>query len=152
MSANQSLWSPQLSWVEYAHNSITSAATGQFLFKVFLGYLPPLLPAVEGDHTVPSVQHHHHWSSAPEDQRKKQTPGRSSQGPSYQPGQKVRLSNKNIPLGTDSKTLAPCFFGSYEVLALIKFFWIVKTLTPVFKNTFKSFCIWQLCSKICKLV
>lgn len=54
--------------------------------------------------------------------------------------------------GPTLKTLAPCFFGSYEVLALIKFFWIVKTLTPVFKNTFKFFCIWQLCSKICKLV
>lgn len=32
-STNPSLWSPQLPWIEYVHNSITTAATGLSLFK-----------------------------------------------------------------------------------------------------------------------
>lgn len=37
-------WSKQLSWVEYTHNSLSSAATGMSLFMVMLGYQTPLFP------------------------------------------------------------------------------------------------------------
>uniref|UniRef100_A0A3Q2W0Y3 Gypsy retrotransposon integrase-like protein 1 n=1 Tax=Haplochromis burtoni TaxID=8153 RepID=A0A3Q2W0Y3_HAPBU len=58
VSTNQSTWSEQLSWIEYAHNSLTSSATGVSHFEASLGYQLPLFPAVEGEQFVPSVQQH----------------------------------------------------------------------------------------------
>lgn len=57
-SHNQLTWSEQLLWIEYVYNSHTSTATGKSPFEASLGYQPPLLPAIEGEHTVPSVQAH----------------------------------------------------------------------------------------------
>ncbi|XP_025754957.1 uncharacterized protein LOC112842489 [Oreochromis niloticus] len=54
----KSTWSEQLPWIEYAHNSHTSAATGKSPFEASLGYQLPLLPAIKGEHSVPSVQAH----------------------------------------------------------------------------------------------
>lgn len=56
-SHNQAIWSEHLPWIEYAPNSHTSSASGVSPFKASLGYQPPLFPKVEGEHTVPSVQH-----------------------------------------------------------------------------------------------
>uniref|UniRef100_A0AAX7UFC4 Integrase catalytic domain-containing protein n=1 Tax=Astatotilapia calliptera TaxID=8154 RepID=A0AAX7UFC4_ASTCA len=58
ISSNQSTWSEQLAWVEYAYNSSTSAATGVSPFEASLGYQPPLLSISEGELAVPSVQLH----------------------------------------------------------------------------------------------
>ena len=58
VARNPSAWSEHLSWIEYAHNSLPSAATGMSPFECSLGYLPPLFPAQEEDISVPSVQHH----------------------------------------------------------------------------------------------
>uniref|UniRef100_A0AAZ1XHU1 Integrase catalytic domain-containing protein n=1 Tax=Oreochromis aureus TaxID=47969 RepID=A0AAZ1XHU1_OREAU len=57
-STNQTIWSEELPWIEYAHNSLTASATGRSPFEASLGYQPPLFPAVEGEHSVPSVQAH----------------------------------------------------------------------------------------------
>lgn len=57
-SSKQTMWSDQLVWVEYAHNSSTSTATGVSPFKVSLSYQPPRLSIMEGELVVPSVQHH----------------------------------------------------------------------------------------------
>lgn len=57
-SSKQTMWSDQLAWVEYAHNSSTSTATGVSPFEVSLDYQPPLLSIMEGELVVPSVQHH----------------------------------------------------------------------------------------------
>ena len=53
-----STWSQQLPWIEYSHNSLTSAVTGLSPFESSLGYQPPLFPELERDLDVPSVQHH----------------------------------------------------------------------------------------------
>lgn len=55
---NPSSWSLHLPWVEYAHNALTSSATGLSPFEASLGYQPPLFPEEERDLAVTSVQHH----------------------------------------------------------------------------------------------
>ncbi|XP_034383140.1 uncharacterized protein LOC117727148 [Cyclopterus lumpus] len=57
-ASNPSSGSTYLSWIEYAHNSLTSSATGHSPFEVSLGYQPPLFPAQEVETAVPSVQLH----------------------------------------------------------------------------------------------
>lgn len=58
VSSNPSTQSEFLPWIEYAHNSPTSSATGMSPFMCALGYQPPLFPEREQEVAVPSVQHH----------------------------------------------------------------------------------------------
>ncbi|XP_036072448.1 uncharacterized protein LOC118600012 [Oryzias melastigma] len=63
---NPADWSSFLVWIEYAHNTHLSSATGVSPFEASLGYLPPLFPSQEADLAVPSVLHHlrrcrHFW-------------------------------------------------------------------------------------------
>lgn len=55
---NPATWSSHLPWIEYAHNTLISSATGLSPLEVSLGYQPPLFPEEEADLTVPSVRHH----------------------------------------------------------------------------------------------
>lgn len=45
-----------LLWIEYAHSSLVSWATGMSPFMVMCGFLPPLFPSQESEVVVPSVQ------------------------------------------------------------------------------------------------
>ncbi len=54
VSQNPSSWSQQLSWVEYAHNSLPVSATGQSPFECSLGYQPPVFSSGESEVAVPS--------------------------------------------------------------------------------------------------
>uniref|UniRef100_A0A3B4TPF0 Gypsy retrotransposon integrase-like protein 1 n=1 Tax=Seriola dumerili TaxID=41447 RepID=A0A3B4TPF0_SERDU len=56
VSQNPSLWSEQLVWIEYAHNSLPVSATGLSPFHCVFGYQPPLFPDQEGEVAVPSAQ------------------------------------------------------------------------------------------------
>ena len=56
-SHNPSSWSKQLLWIEYAHNTLPSSATGLSPFQCSWGYQPPLFPEQEHEASVPSVQH-----------------------------------------------------------------------------------------------
>lgn len=55
---NPATWSSHLPWVEYAHNSLTSSATGLLPFEASLGYWPLLFPEVETDLAVYSGPTH----------------------------------------------------------------------------------------------
>lgn len=55
VSSNPSTSSTLISWVEYAHNT-TSSATGMSPFQCVFGYQPRLVPSQEKELSVPSVQ------------------------------------------------------------------------------------------------
>ncbi|KAI3359441.1 hypothetical protein L3Q82_002949 [Scortum barcoo] len=55
VSQNQTTWSDYLTWIEYAHNALPTAATGLSPFHVVYGYQPPLFPVNEEEVTVPSA-------------------------------------------------------------------------------------------------
>jgi len=55
VSETSASWSQQLLWVEYAHNTLTSSATGMFLFQCAYRFQPPLISALLKV-SCPSVQ------------------------------------------------------------------------------------------------
>lgn len=115
-ASNAAAWSTHLAWIEYAHNSLTSTATGVSPFKASLGYQPPLFRSQESKLAVPSIQHHlchccKVWRDTcaallrTSSSNKRLADHRRRPAPEYKSGQKVWLSSKNIPLKTDSKKL-----------------------------------------------
>ncbi|XP_026028615.1 uncharacterized protein LOC113025267 [Astatotilapia calliptera] len=101
VSSNQSTWSEQLAWIEYAHNASTSTATGVSPFEASLGYLPPLLSIMEGELAIPSVQHHirrcrRAWKATraallrTAERNKSLADRRRTPAPAYRVGQKVK--------------------------------------------------------------
>uniref|UniRef100_A0A8C8DEE2 Integrase catalytic domain-containing protein n=1 Tax=Oryzias sinensis TaxID=183150 RepID=A0A8C8DEE2_9TELE len=127
---NQQDWSQFLVWIEYAHNTHPSSATGISPFEAALGYSPPLFPSQELDLAVPSVQHHLQrcqriWTQTKaallrtKESNCQIANRRRVVGPDYQPGQRVWLSTRNIPIQASSKKLAPRFIGPYVIEKLI---------------------------------
>ncbi|XP_061111878.1 desmoglein-2-like protein [Conger conger] len=55
-AANPSSWSRQLTWAEYAHNTLQNASTGLLPFEAQFGYPPPPFPEPERGGEVPSAE------------------------------------------------------------------------------------------------
>ena len=129
-SQNPTSWSEQLLWVEYAHNTLTSSATGLSPFECTYGFQPPLFPALEKEASCPSVQEfirrcRRTWTRAraallrAADRYTTASNRHRSKAPDYQPGQKVWLSTRDLPLRVESKKLAPRFIGPFEVQEIV---------------------------------
>uniref|UniRef100_A0A8C7YA87 Gypsy retrotransposon integrase-like protein 1 n=1 Tax=Oryzias sinensis TaxID=183150 RepID=A0A8C7YA87_9TELE len=129
-SRNQTSWSTLLPWVEYAHNSMTSSASGMSPFESSLGYQPPLFPEQEKEATVPSVQHLYRrcrriWREAraallrSSAANKRLADRHRLPAPTYAPGQLVLLSTANIKLRTESRKLSPKYIGPFKVERVI---------------------------------
>ncbi len=129
-SQNPSSWSQQLSWVEYAHNSLPVSGTGLSPFEGSLGYQPPIFSSLESEVAVPSahafVQRcRRTWSRARQTllqvgaRTKAKADRHRSRPPVYVVGQEVWLSSKNITLRTVCNKLASKFFGPFTVTKII---------------------------------
>uniref|UniRef100_A0A8C1X6N7 Integrase catalytic domain-containing protein n=1 Tax=Cyprinus carpio TaxID=7962 RepID=A0A8C1X6N7_CYPCA len=155
VSKNPSSWSQQISWVEYAHNSLPMSATGLSPFKCSLGYQPPIFPSLESEVAVPSahafVQRcRHTWSRACETllqvgrRTKAQADRHRSKPPVYVVGQKVWLSSKNIPLRSLSNKLAPKFIGPFTVTKIISPVMVRLKLPPAYRRVHPAFHVSKL--------
>uniref|UniRef100_A0A9J8CNB0 Chromo domain-containing protein n=1 Tax=Cyprinus carpio carpio TaxID=630221 RepID=A0A9J8CNB0_CYPCA len=129
-SHNPSSWSDQLTWAEYAHNSLPVSSTGMSPFMCSLGYQPPLFSSQGSEAAVPSVQAfvqrcRRTWRRAREalirargrvktaaDRHRRLTPH-------YVCGQRVWLSTKDLPLRVPSRKLAPKFVGPYRISKVV---------------------------------
>ena len=123
-------WSRFLPWVEYAHNSLTSSATGMSPFQVSLGYQPPMFSVQEVEASVSSPRDHlrrcrNTWHAAraallrASESMCRSANRRRVPAPAYRPGYPVWLRAKDLPLQVPSRKLAPRFVGPFPILALV---------------------------------
>ncbi|XP_026103014.1 uncharacterized protein LOC113074396 [Carassius auratus] len=129
-SNNPSSWCKQLSWAEYAHNTLPVAASGMSPFECSVGYNPPLFPSQEPDAAVPSalafVQRcRRTWEKVrrilvqASGRTKTAADRRRSSPPAYVCGQRVWLSTKDLPLRAPSRKLAPRFIGPFRITKVV---------------------------------
>ncbi|XP_071356648.1 uncharacterized protein [Trachinotus anak] len=98
-SQSPNTWSRQLTWVEYAHNSLP-CSSGLSPFQCAYGYQPPLFPALEREVGVPSAlalvrRCRHTWARARRsllrnsESYKKAADRRRTPAPTYRSGQRA---------------------------------------------------------------
>ncbi len=129
-SHNPASWSQQLTWAEYAHNTLPVAATGMSPFQSSIGYQPPLFASQEPDAAVPSAQAfvqrcRRTWERARKAliqagrRAKVAADRRRTPAPKYVCGQRVWLSTKDLPLKVPARKLAPRFIGPYRITKVL---------------------------------
>ncbi|KAI3371470.1 hypothetical protein L3Q82_023567 [Scortum barcoo] len=107
VAQNQTTWSQHLTWIEYAHNTLPTAATGLSPFHVVHGYQPQVFSACEQEVTVPSAhalvrRSHKIWEAARDMLQKGQARMKAAAdrgrrpAPAYQPGQKVSPGHSRV--------------------------------------------------------
>ena len=126
---NPSTWSKHLVWVEYAHNSSPTSATGLSPFHCALGNQPPLFPDDEMEVSVPSahamVQRCRRiWAATRKvlirqgDRVKKMADRKRRLTPNYCPGQSVAVSQRSTSQG-HLQEVGSTVRGSFPVTRLV---------------------------------
>ncbi|KAL0159750.1 hypothetical protein M9458_043475, partial [Cirrhinus mrigala] len=130
---HQEEWSRFLLWAEYAQNSLRKPSTNLTPFQCILGYQPPLFPWSGEPSELPAVNS---WFQLSEEtwnrahvhlQRAIHRTGlqgdrRRRPNPSYEPGQWVWLSTRDLRLRLPCKKLSPRYVGPFK---------IIRQVTPV---------------------
>uniref|UniRef100_A0A9J8A0T7 Gypsy retrotransposon integrase-like protein 1 n=1 Tax=Cyprinus carpio carpio TaxID=630221 RepID=A0A9J8A0T7_CYPCA len=123
---NQNLWNRYLVWAEYPQNSLRQTSTNLTPFQCILGYQPPLFPWSVEPSEVPAVnawfrnservwnQAHHHLQRSVNRHQHFANIHRQ-QAPTYQPGQLVWLSTRDIRLRQPCRKLSSRYIGPFPV-------------------------------------
>uniref|UniRef100_A0A8C6VUD0 Gypsy retrotransposon integrase-like protein 1 n=1 Tax=Nothobranchius furzeri TaxID=105023 RepID=A0A8C6VUD0_NOTFU len=123
-------WPKYLLWAEMSHNLHVSSATGLSPFELVYGYQPPLFHQQEHETEVPAAQTlvrrcQLAWVRAraaikrANTEYSRQHKRRHRTGPTFQPGDKVWVSTRNMRLPAGSRKLTPRFLGPYPVERVI---------------------------------
>uniref|UniRef100_A0A9J7YGU5 Gypsy retrotransposon integrase-like protein 1 n=1 Tax=Cyprinus carpio carpio TaxID=630221 RepID=A0A9J7YGU5_CYPCA len=132
-SSHQEDWSRFLLWAEYAQNSLIKPSTGITPFKCILGYQPPMFPWSGEPTNVPAVtdllqrsedtwnQAHVHLQQAVR-RLKEQADRRRRPGHTFQRGQWVWLSTRDLRMKLPCRKLSPRYVGPFK---------ITQQITPV---------------------
>ncbi|KAK3571047.1 hypothetical protein QTP86_001297 [Hemibagrus guttatus] len=126
-SREQQRWSEFLPWAEYAQNSLIHSSTGLTPFQCVLGYQPSLFPWHGEPSDVPSVEEWYRLSQEVWERahirlqravrrQRIQADRRRRPHLSYQVGQKVWLSTRNLRLRLPCKKLSPKFIRPFEIV------------------------------------
>ncbi|KAK3548562.1 hypothetical protein QTP70_014483 [Hemibagrus guttatus] len=126
-SREQQRWSEFLLWAEYAQNSLTHSSTGLTPFQCVLGYQPPLFPWLGEPSDVPAVEEWYRLSQEGWERahvrlqravrrQRIQADRHCRPHPSYQVGQRVWLSTRNLRLKLPCRKLSRKFVGPFEII------------------------------------